>query len=89
VGVADTLGLNQRLALQHQMILTKTSKSHYSEAEAAAELGVSVDELRSLLKTRIVEKEEDQSNVPSVTYQPSDLVLLRFLVAQRQVPTPV
>ena len=68
------------------MILTKNNKSYYSEAEAAIELGVSVDELRTLVKARIVDKEEDQGNVPSATYQPSDLVLLRFLVAQRQVP---
>jgi hypothetical protein len=68
------------------MILTKTNKSHYSEAEAAVELGVSVEELRALVKTRIVDKEEDQGNVPSATYQPSDLVMLRFIVGQRPVP---
>jgi hypothetical protein len=67
------------------MILTKPTKSHYSEAEAAAALGVTVDELRTLVKSRVVDKEEDQGNVPSATYQPSDLVLLRFLV--RQIPT--
>ena len=66
------------------MILTKPSKSQYSEAEAAAELGVTVDDLRSLIKTRIVDREEDLNNVPQTTYQPSDLVMLRFLVNQRQ-----
>ncbi len=66
------------------MILTKPNKSQYSETEAASEIGVSVDELRSLVKSRIVDKEEDLNNVPQTTYQPSDLVLLRFLFNQRQ-----
>ena len=66
------------------MTLTKPSKSHYSEAEAASEIGVSVDDLRSLIKSTIVDKEEDLNNVPQTTYQPSDLVLMRFLVMQRQ-----
>ena len=66
------------------MILTKPNKSHYSETEAAVEIGVSVDDLRSLVKSRIVDKEEDLTNIPQATYQPSDLVLLRFLVNQRQ-----
>ena len=66
------------------MILTKPNKSQYSETEAAVELGVTVDELRSLIKSRIVDREEDLNNVPQTTYQPSDLVLMRFLVQQRQ-----
>ena len=65
------------------MIPTKPNKSHYSETEAAAVLGVSVDELRSLIKSRVVEQEEDMTNVPATTFQPSDLVLLRILVQQR------
>ena len=66
------------------MILTKPNKSQYSETEAATEIGVSVDELRTLVKSRIVDKEEDLNNVPQAIYQPSDLVMLRFLVQQRQ-----
>ena len=66
------------------MILTKPNKSHYSEAEAAGEIGVSIEELRSLIKSSIVDKEEDLNNVPQTTYQPADLVLMRFLVKQRQ-----
>ena len=61
----------------------KPIKSHYSEAEAAAEIGVTVDELRSLAESRIVDR-EDLSNVPAATYQPADLVLFRFIVKQRQ-----
>jgi hypothetical protein len=65
------------------MIVTKPNKSHYSETEAAAEIGVSVDQLRSLIKSYVVDREEDLSNVPSATFQPSDLVLLRILAQQR------
>ena len=65
------------------MILTKPNKSQYSETEAAAEIGVSVDELRALIKSHVVDKEEDLNNVPSATFQPSDLVLLRILAKLR------
>jgi hypothetical protein len=59
---------------------TKPSKSQYSETEVAAEVGVSVDQLRQLLiKTRIVEQEEDLNNVATTVFQPSDLVLLKLL----------
>lgn len=72
------------------MILNKTNKSHYSEAEAAAEVGVSVEELRSLIKSHIVDREEDLNNVTGAAFQPSDLILLRILVAQhRQFPLAV
>jgi hypothetical protein len=63
------------------MILTKPNKSQYSEAEAAAEIGVSVDQLRTLIKSFVVDQ-EDLNNVPSATFQPSDLVLLRILAKQ-------
>ena len=69
------------------MTLTKPNKSEYSETEAAAEIGVTVEELRSLVKSRIVDREEDLGNVPAATYHPPDLVMLRFLVLQRQIPT--
>ncbi|HEY3743758.1 MAG TPA: hypothetical protein VGL53_28130 [Bryobacteraceae bacterium] len=71
------------------MILTKPHKSHFSESEAAAEIGVSIDELRSLIKSFVVDREEDLNNVPSATFQPSDLVLLRILAKQRPAPVAV
>ncbi len=68
------------------MILTKpVTKSQYSEAEAAVELGVTVDELRTLITSRIAQGEEEHNNVPAATYQPSDLVMLRYLVKYQQV----
>ena len=61
------------------MLAQKTSKSHYSEVEAADALGVSVDQLRDLIKNYVVIAEEDLSNVPNAAFQPSDILLLRIL----------
>ena len=61
------------------MLAQKSTKSHYSESEAAEALGVSVERLRDLIKNYIVVAEEDLSNVPNATFQPSDLLLLRIL----------
>ena len=65
------------------MIPTKPNKSQYSEAEMAVELGVTVDELRSLITSRIVVQDEDLNNVPRATYNPADLVMFRYLVQER------
>lgn len=61
------------------MLAQRTTKSHYSETEAADALGVSVEQLRSLIKNYVVVAEEDLSNVPNATFQASDLLLLRIL----------
>ena len=61
------------------MLAQKTTKSHYSEAEAADALGITVDQLRALIKNYVVVAEEDLSNVPNATFQSSDLLLLRIL----------
>jgi hypothetical protein len=63
-------------------MLTKPAKSYYTEVEVAAELGVSVEELRSLIRMHIVPKEEDIKHTSVVTFQPSDLLLLRLLASQ-------
>jgi hypothetical protein len=62
-------------------MLTRTGKSQYTEVEAAEELGVSVDRLRTLVRRHVATTEEDATNIPITTYQPSDLLLLRFLTA--------
>lgn len=61
-------------------------KLQYSEAEAAHELGVSVVTLRDLIRNQVTDLEEDIHNVPSTTFQASDLILLRLLMSQRQAP---
>jgi hypothetical protein len=61
------------------MQLTRTGKSQYSEKEAAEELGVSVEKLRTMIRSHVVDRDEDLTNVPVTTFQPSDLLILRLL----------
>ena len=61
------------------MQVTRTAKSQYSESEAAEELGISVAQLRTMIRSHVVEKDEDLNNVPVTTFQPSDLLILRLL----------
>jgi hypothetical protein len=64
------------------MQLTRTSKSQYSELEAAEELGVSVGQLRTMIRSHVVDRDEDLNNVPVTTFQPSDLLILRLLAGK-------
>ena len=57
----------------------KTTKSYYSESEAARSMGISIDELRTLIRRHIVDSEEDMSNCPKATFYPADLVVLKLL----------
>jgi hypothetical protein len=59
--------------------LTRTGKSQYSETEAAEELGLSSAQLRIMIRSHVVEHDEDLNNVPVTTFQPSDLLVLRLL----------
>jgi hypothetical protein len=70
------------------MQLSRTGKSQYSEAEAAEELGVSIDQLRTMIRSHVVERDEDLTNVPVTTFQPSDLLVLRLLSGMKSNPTP-
>jgi hypothetical protein len=69
-------------------MISKTQKAHYTETEAAEELGISVEQLRTLIRHHVVDREEDLQNVPVATFQPSDLLLLKFLAASQAVATP-
>lgn len=62
----------------------KQAKSHYSETEAAEALGVSVDELRTVIRRHVVQGEEEMANVASATFQFLDLLALRMLLSQFQ-----
>jgi hypothetical protein len=64
------------------MQLTRTGKSQYSETEAAEELGVSIDQLRAMIRSHVVDRDEDLNNVPVTTFQPSDLLILRLLTGK-------
>ena len=59
----------------------KPPKSQYSELEAAQELGISVEALRKLIRSHVVDRDEDVGNIPSTTFQPSDLLVLRLLTS--------
>jgi hypothetical protein len=59
--------------------LNRTGKSQYSESEAAEELGISVSQLRTMIRSHVVDRDEDINNVPVTTFQPSDLLILRLL----------
>ena len=67
-------------------MLSKPAKPSYSEAEAADAIGVTVDQLRSLIQNHIIAGGEPLGNSPVLTFQRSDLLLLKFLAGQR---TPV
>ena len=64
------------------MQFTRTGKSQYSEAEAAEELGISVLQLRTMIRSHVVETDEDLNNVPVTSFQPSDLLILRLLAGK-------
>ena len=46
------------------MQLTRTGKSHYSETEAAEELGISTEQLRTMIRSHVIVRDEDLTNVP-------------------------
>ena len=68
------------------MQFTRSGKSQYSEAEAAEELGISVLQLRTMIRSHVVEHDEDLNNVPVTTFQPSDLLILRLLAGKPMNP---
>lgn len=69
------------------MLASRTTKAHYTEREAAEELGVSVEQLRSLIRSHIVDNDEDLNNVPVASFQPSDLLLLKLLTGSAPAAT--
>jgi hypothetical protein len=64
----------------------KPAKTQYSENEAAAELGVSLEELRTLIRSHIIETDEDLNNVPMASFHPSDLLVLKLLLSSKAHP---
>jgi hypothetical protein len=55
-----------------------SGKLEYTEEEAASALGVSIGQLRSLVKTHVI-NEESGPDVPISTFRPTDLLLLKML----------
>ncbi|HET8550626.1 MAG TPA: MerR family transcriptional regulator [Bryobacteraceae bacterium] len=65
------------------MLLARPQKSQYTEDEAAEFLGVSVDQLRSLIHKHVLSEEEAGSAAGLAVYRRSDLLLLRLLRTQQ------
>jgi len=61
------------------MSVARATKSQYSETEAAEELGVSVEQFRKMIRSHVIDRDEDLNNVPVTTFQPSDLLILKLL----------
>ena len=66
------------------MDTTRGNRVQYSEEEAAQILGITVDRLRTLVRTHIA-KDEDVSGTPK--FQASDLVVLRILAGLGSDPS--
>jgi hypothetical protein len=59
-----------------------SGKLEYTEEEAASALGISIGQLRSLVKTHVIQ-EESGADVPIPTFRPTDLLLLKMLSEPR------
>ena len=70
-----------------EILTAKSSKTQYSEQEAANELGITVEELRMLIRSHIAESEEDLNNVSVASFHPSDLLVLKLLSGVKGNPT--
>ena len=55
-----------------------SGKLEYNEAEAATALGVSITQLRALVRRHVIQ-EESGPEVPIPNFRPSDLLLLKML----------
>jgi hypothetical protein len=62
-------------------MLLARQKSHYTETEAAEELGISVPQLRALVRERIARSEEDVRSLPMAYFQPADVLLLKLVTS--------
>ena len=70
-------------ALMSVQVSSRPGKGQYSETEAAEQLGISVGQLRTMIRSHVVDKDEDLNNVPVHTFQPSDLLILRLLTGMQ------
>jgi hypothetical protein len=62
-------------------MLLSRQKSHYTENEAAEELGIPVSQLRTLVRERLARTEEDVRSLPMAYFQPADVLLLKLITS--------
>jgi hypothetical protein len=60
----------------------KPNKTEYSEGEAAQELGMTVEQLRVLIRSHIAQSDEDLNHIAMACFHPSDLLVLKLLAGQ-------
>jgi hypothetical protein len=68
------------------MPVARLAKSVYSESEAAQELGISVERLRTLIRTHVLTGDDEVPPGLSPMFQASDLLILRFLSGSESMP---
>ena len=73
--------------LNQGTLASKPAKTHYNEQEAARELGISIEQLRRLIRSHIVDSEEDLNNVSIASFHPSDLLVLKILSTLKSAST--
>jgi len=61
---------------------SKQNKTQYSEAEAAQELGITIEELRVLIRKHIAKTDEDLMHIAMASFHPSDLLVLKLLTGR-------
>lgn len=69
----------------------KMPKGYYSEIDAAKHFGISVEQLRTVVRDKIA-KPEDAVHVPGAIYRSSDLLALGMILSgrhQSEVGEPV
>ena len=65
-----------------------SGKVEYTEEEAASALGISIGQLRALVRTHVIK--EVGMDVPIPSFRPTDLLLLKMLSeSQARVPSVV
>jgi hypothetical protein len=60
----------------------KPNKTQYSEGEAAQELGMTVEQLRVLIRSHIAQSDEDLNHIAMASFHPSDLLVLKLLAGR-------
>jgi hypothetical protein len=69
-------------------VTTKLNQTQYSEVEAARELGVTVEQLRTLIRSHIAQTDEDLNHIAVASFHPSDLLVLKILAGQKGTAAP-
>jgi hypothetical protein len=67
---------------------SKANQTQYSEAEAAQELGVTIEQLRILIRSHIAQTDEDLNHIAVASFHPSDLLVLKILAGQKGTLAP-